>query len=435
MNSQHVNLAGIGAGPFNLSVAALLHKAKGIQAAFFDKKNHFDWHPGLMLDDAKLQTSWMKDLVTAVDPTSPFSFMNFLVQKGRFYSFINAEQSAISRQEFAQYLEWVSAQLPSVHYGNQVREINFKQNKFWLRFDDKIISADNLCVGTGTQPYIPAFASAYLGKQVFHGGKVLASPRNFSGKRVAVVGGGQTGAEIFLNLMRGQWGECESVHWLSRRDNFEQLDESPFTNDFFTPDYVRYFLGLNHADKKIMVEKQKLASDGISPSTLKEIYQSLYHAKIVHKNKDKFVLMPGRTLINMHKQTNGFGLEVDYPQMSTIEKMDADIVIFCTGFKSVVPGCLEPLADELHWESEGVFSMQDNYRVNWNGDQHNRIYAVNASRHHHGIVDPQTSLMSWRSAIIANDLLGYELYPLNQPTMVQWEPLQQQSAMHEQYVA
>ena len=167
MNSQHVNLAGIGAGPFNLSVAALLNKVSGMQAAFFDKKPRFNWHPGLMLDDAKLQTSWMKDLVTPADPTSPFSFLNFLVQKGRFYSFINAEQSAISRQEFAQYLAWVAEQLPSAQFGSHVREINYKQNKFWLRFDDKIISADHLCVGTGTQPFVPSFATKTTEESAF----------------------------------------------------------------------------------------------------------------------------------------------------------------------------------------------------------------------------------------------------------------------------
>lgn len=435
MSSQHVNLAGIGAGPFNLSVAALLNKVRGIKTAFFDKKNEFHWHPGLMLSDAKLQTSWMKDLVTPVDPTSPFSFINFLVQKGRFHAFINAEQAAISRQEFAQYLGWVADQLPSVQFGSAVKEINFKHNAFWLRFDDKIISADHLCVGTGTQPFIPSFATQYLGKEVFHGGQILNQKRNFSGKRVAVIGGGQTGAEVFLNAMNGQWGQCESVSWLSRRDNFEQLDESAFINDYFTPDYVRYFLGLDKAAKQEMVDKQKLASDGISPSTIIEIYQALYQARMVNGQDDQFALMPGRSLVDMHKQGNHYVLNVEYPQQSTHEQWNADVVIFCTGFKSVVPSCLEPLADDLQWEAEGLFSMKDNYQVNWKGDQENRIYAVNASRHHHGIVDPQTSLMAWRSATIVNDLLGYDLYRLDQPTMVQWQPVQTSEYLQQRVVA
>jgi lysine N6-hydroxylase len=419
MSQQHINLAGIGAGPFNLSVAALLQKAPDFSYAFYDKKPHFSWHPGLMLPGAKLQTSWMKDLVTPVDPTSRYSFLNFLVAKGRFYSFINADQPAISRHEFAQYLEWVSAQIPAVQYDRCVREVNHKNGRFWLRFDDRIISADHLCMGTGTQPYVPEFATPYLGKQVFHGGAVLNSPRDFSGKRVAVIGGGQTGAELFLELISGSWGECRGVSWVSRRDNFDQLDEAPFTNDVFTPSYVAHFLGLSKQQKQHHVAQQKLASDGISPSTLQEIYQKLYQIQIVQERNADIQLMPSRQLVAMQKRGVGFGLDIVHSHEAA-EQIEADVVIFCTGFRAVIPACLEPLAHLLHWDDEGVLSMQDNYQVNWQHAHQNRVYAVNASRHHHGIVDPQTSLMAWRAANIVNDLLGQSLYKLDHKSFVQW---------------
>ncbi|MBA55400.1 MAG: lysine 6-monooxygenase [Pseudomonadales bacterium] len=419
MSQQHYNLAGIGAGPFNLSVAALLDKVPDLSFALFDKKRSFNWHAGLMLQGARLQTSWMKDLVTPVDPTSPYSFLKFLVEHGRFYAFINAEQAAISRQEFAQYLEWVTSQLPQIHFDSHVREINYRGGQFWLRFDDRIISADHLCLGTGTQPYVPEYAVTHLGKQVLHGGSVLNSARDFRGRRVAVVGGGQTGAEIFQELINERWGECESVAWVSRRDNFDQLDEAPFTNDLFTPSYVNHFLSLSREQKREVVAKQKLASDGISPSTLKEIYQALYQIKIVQGKDKDYLMLPAREVVGMHKQGTHFQLTVDHHHQ-TQEVLDADIVIFCTGFKTVIPACLESLADDIQWEGDGLLSMQDNYQVNWTYGNRNRIYAVNASRHHHGIVDPQTSLMAWRSANIVNDLVGYRLYKLDHPGFVQW---------------
>lgn len=172
-----------------------------------------------------------------------------------------------------------------------------------------------------------------------------------------------------------------------------------------------------------MVEKQKLASDGISPSTLKEIYQCLYIKQIVEGSKTEVLMMPGRELQGMNKQGSGFSLSSISHLESVREHLNADIVIFCTGFRSAIPGCLEPIADQLHWEEDGILSMQDNYQVHWDGEAENRIYAVNASRHHHGIVDPQTSLMAWRSATIVNDLLGYPLYNLDQTGLVQWSAL------------
>ncbi|MCP5015449.1 MAG: SidA/IucD/PvdA family monooxygenase [Ketobacter sp.] len=419
MNQQHVNLAGIGAGPFNLSVAALLQKCRNTRYAFFDKKPEFSWHSGLMLPGAKLQTSWMKDLVTPVDPTSPYSFLKFLVEKRRFYSFINAEQSSISRQEFAQYLDWVAQQLPAVRYNAHVREVNYQQGRFWLRFDDRIVSADHLCVGTGTQPYVPEFAVPYLGKQVLHAGGILNTKRDFTGLKVAVIGGGQTGAEIFQELISERWGECESIAWVSRRENFDQLDEAPFTNDLFTPSYVKHFLALPQEEKQAIVARQKLASDGISPATLKEIYQSLYHTQVVCERGRNIMMLPDRQLVSMLKQGGGYELMLMHSG-KTKERIDADVVIFSTGFRTVIPSCLEPLAEQIQWESDGVLSMDDNYQVNWECQDQSRIYAVNASRHHHGIVDPQTSLMAWRAANIVNDLLGYELYKLEQPGFVQW---------------
>lgn len=419
MNQQHVNVAGIGAGPFNLSVAALLQKSRDVRYAFYDKKPEFSWHSGLMLPGAKLQTSWMKDLVTPVDPTSPYSFLKFLVDKGRFYAFINAEQSAISRQEFAQYLAWVAEQLPAVRYNAHVREVNYQKGRFWLRFNDRIVSADHLCVGTGTQPFVPEFAVPYLGKTAFHAGHIETGKRHFAGLKVAVIGGGQTGAEVFQSLIGERWGQCESVTWVSRRENFDQLDEAPFTNDLFTPAYVQHFLSLPPAEKADIVARQKLASDGISPETLREIYQTLYHTQCVRGLERQIRMLPDRQLVSMHKEGAGYRLGLVRSGKSK-EVLEADVVIFSTGFRTVIPACLEPLAEQIEWEQDGVLSMQDNYQINWAHQAHNRVYAVNASRHHHGIVDPQTSLMAWRAANIVNDLLGYELYKLDQTGFVQW---------------
>ena len=96
MSKDILDLAGIGIGPFNLSVAALLDQQPDINAAFFDQKTTFDWHPGMQLPGARLQTSCLKDLVTGADPCNPFSFLNYLVQQGRLYPFLSADMPAIA---------------------------------------------------------------------------------------------------------------------------------------------------------------------------------------------------------------------------------------------------------------------------------------------------------------------------------------------------
>ena len=56
MNTK--DLVGIGIGPFNLSIAALCHDSPKLDVAFYDKKPSFCWHPGMLLPNTFLQTSF-----------------------------------------------------------------------------------------------------------------------------------------------------------------------------------------------------------------------------------------------------------------------------------------------------------------------------------------------------------------------------------------
>ncbi|HEY0364904.1 MAG TPA: SidA/IucD/PvdA family monooxygenase, partial [Pyrinomonadaceae bacterium] len=102
-----IDVAGVGIGPFNLSVAALLDPLRQLDARFFEREQEFQWHPGLMFPEANIQVSFLKDLVTPACPTSYYSFLNFLFVTKRLYRFINANYSRVTRVEFNQYLRWV----------------------------------------------------------------------------------------------------------------------------------------------------------------------------------------------------------------------------------------------------------------------------------------------------------------------------------------
>jgi len=50
---------GVGVGPFNLSLAALLAPFTGFRVRFFDKTADFQWHPGLLFPEATIQVSYL----------------------------------------------------------------------------------------------------------------------------------------------------------------------------------------------------------------------------------------------------------------------------------------------------------------------------------------------------------------------------------------
>ena len=45
--NEPLDLAGIGIGPSNLSLACLLESVPEVRSRFFERRDAFDWHPGM----------------------------------------------------------------------------------------------------------------------------------------------------------------------------------------------------------------------------------------------------------------------------------------------------------------------------------------------------------------------------------------------------
>lgn len=412
---RHHQLVGVGIGPFNLSLAALLDKIPSFKSVFFEKKPQFEWHPEFMFQDSVMQTSYLKDLVTPVDPTSQYSFLNYLVQKQLFYPFLNTRRSAISRKEFEQYCAWVAEKLGSrLRFGTEVRSVHHEGQVFRIETSDGTYTSDHLCVATGLTPRIPECALKHLGPRVFHAKSPALNQINLADKSVMIVGGGQTGIEVFRNAIQGLWGRAREIQLVTRRKGLEPLDESAFTNEYFTPSYVDRFWSLDGAKKARVVADQKLASDGNTPAYLTDLYNDLYRLKHVEKDPRTIRILACRKLHRMEKDGESHRLTVANDFLGSDETFRADVVILCTGFESVVPPMLEPLFPRIPLDEEKRFRFRKSYSIEWDGPAENRIYALNFSRHQHGIIDPQMSLMAWRSAVVVNDVTGAPHYPTDQ---------------------
>ena len=406
-----LDLVGVGIGPFNLSLAALLDRAPAMRRIFLDRKAEFEWHSELMFGDATMQTCYLKDLVTPVDPTSPHSFLNFLVSNGLFYPFLNTQRSAISRREFEQYGRWVSRNLSShLRFGEDVREISFDGRAFQVRSSKESYPTKNLCIATGPTPKIPAFTRPHLGARVFHAKSPTLRELDLTGKRLVVIGGGQTGLEIFRNAAIGTWGRAHSVLLATSRRTLEPLDESAFVNEYFAPSYLEKFWDFPRETKNEIVAAQKLASDGNTPSYLKEVYNDLYRLRFVERDEREIRILASRRLAGMSENAGTYDLELESTLLQRREGLRADIVILATGFETKLPPSLEPLFPRLQLDADQRPILQKSYALSWDGPKANRIYALNFSRPQHGIADPQTSLMAWRSAVVVNDLCGRKIY-------------------------
>jgi lysine N6-hydroxylase len=401
---------GVGVGPFNLSLAALLAPT-GFNARFFDKSADFQWHPGLLFPEATIQVSYLKDLVTLVDPTSPHSFVAFLRAHKRLYRFINRTEVRVSRKEFNQYLQWVAGRLPNVEFGAEVREVHLGGQGFTARLDQRTLYARDLVLGTGLVPNIPEWAQPYLGNEVFHSNEYLRHPNDATGRVVTVVGGGQSGAEVIWHLLLDTAHLPGQLVWISHRPNFLPLDESPFTNELFNPRYSDYFFRLTQEQRNTLLAEQKLASDGVSPALLQRIYDRLYDLEFLEPAGRRFLLLPSNEVVDLQRGSAGCDLALR-DRWGAGRTVRADMIVLGTGYGYELPEAMQPLADRISWDRDGL-PVRADFSVEWDGPPELRIYAQDVARPMRGVADPNLSLMAWRSAIIANSLVGRAVYDVN----------------------
>ena len=121
------DLIGVGFGPSNLSLAVRLAEERGtsdMKQCYIERQPEFGWHRDMLLDDCRMQISFLKDLVTQRDPTSRFTFINYLFERGRLNEFVNLKNFYPTRVEFHDYLSWVAQAFDDrVHYGQSVTAI------------------------------------------------------------------------------------------------------------------------------------------------------------------------------------------------------------------------------------------------------------------------------------------------------------------------
>ncbi|WP_033400224.1 lysine N(6)-hydroxylase/L-ornithine N(5)-oxygenase family protein [Actinokineospora enzanensis] len=420
MPGTHFGCVGIGAGPANLSLASLLHGRPELSSLFLEGKPAFGWHDDQQIPGATLQVSLFKDLVTLADPTNRFSFLSYLHAQGRIYQFINAQFEAVPRREFRNYLSWVCENIENITFGEYVRSVSF-DGVFRLHTDKRVLTADNVVLGVGTRPWVPDGVADLLGDRQFHVNDYATKAADLTGLRVVVVGGGQSGAEAFLDLLsRPRDRRPATVSWVSRRGNYLPIDDSPFTNDFFLPCFSDHFAGLDRAVREMFNTRNVLASDGISAHTLRAIYQRCYEERLIDGARDTFALYPGRAVTTVTpKPHGGWELRLENATApSAAECLGADVVVWATGFRPTGFDLLAPIADRLSWEGDEPGIDQD-FAIRWDGPAGHDIFVQNGARGQRGLADPNLSLVAWRSGRIMDRLLGTKT-PEQVPSFLNW---------------
>jgi lysine N6-hydroxylase len=408
---------GVGLGPFNLGLAALLAPVDDVDAVFFDAKPAFSWHPGLLLDGVFLQVPFLADLVTLADPTSPYSFLNYLHRRDRLYRFYFYERFHVPRREYDDYCRWVAEQLPSCRFGQRVTSISPMDDGWSVTTDDDVEHRGRAVVlGVGSSPFVPAVARPHLGDTVFHSGDYLTHrDQVLAAARVTVIGSGQSAAEVFADLLgHRSGGPAQRLDWFTRSRGFLPMEYSKLGLEHFTPEYTAYFHGLTEERRDDLRSGQDLLYKGISSDTSAAIYDALYEATVAGAPDPAVTYRSAIELRSLHPEDEGaagWWLGLHHVDEDVSFDHETDVVVLATGYEPAdLP--LDPvLAELVERDTAGRAVIDVGYRVRLVDRAESTLFVQNGELHTHGVGAPDLGLGAQRNAVLVNQLAGRDVYP------------------------
>jgi lysine N6-hydroxylase len=430
MSNDIYDVIGIGIGPFNLGLAALLDEVPDINALFLEKKTEFNWHPGMLIDGTTLQVPFFADLVSMADVRSKYSFLNYLQEHNRLYHFYFLEKFHIPRKEYNHYCRWVSEQLAQCRFGMEVERVvpavledgsQGYEVSVWngdLHTKERLFTR-RLVMGIGSVPSVPQPFKDHLGGRVFHSAEYLDKKDICqSARSVTVIGSGQSAAEVFLDISKEQELYGFTLNWYTRSKGFFPMEYSKLGLEYFSPDYIDFFYSLPREKKNSLLKEQALLYKGISTDTIADIYDYLYERSI-GSDYPPISLQAMTEITGIESSGRGFEIRGFHHVKEETFTRETDVVILGTGYKTAIPVFLMDMKDELVCDADGRFKITKDYRLETYFDGNNEIFIQNGEMHTHGVGAPDLGLGANRNAVIINRLAGREVYPVQTKNVFQ----------------
>ena len=412
------DLIGIGFGPSNLALAIALEERGQVQgpldALFLDKQLDYRWHGNTLVTQSELQISFLKDLVTLRNPTSPYSFVNYLKHHGRLVDFINLGTFYPCRMEFNDYLRWVASHFQGQsRYGEDVLAIEpvlHNQQVEALRVisrdaqgQEQVRTTRSVVVSAGGTPRIPeTFQALKDDPRVFHHCQYLARMAEqpcVAGQpmKIAIIGGGQSAAEAFIDL--NDSFPSVQVDMIIRGSALKPADDSPFVNEVFSPEFTDLVFQQASSERERLVNEYHNTNYSVVDIDLIErIYGIFYRQKVSGVARHAF-----RTLTTVEQATaSAQGVELVLRNNATGERsvQHYDAVVLATGYeRQMHRQLLAPLQEYL-----GEFEVDRNYRVLTDERCKAGIYMQGFSQASHGLSDTLLSILPIRAEEIAGSL-------------------------------
>lgn len=436
MNAPHFepesiyDVLGIGFGPSNLALAIAIHEhdaratadgpGRPLLAGFLERQPQFGWHRGMLIDDATMQVSFMKDLVTMRDPTSDFSFLCYLREQGRLVDFLNQKTLFPLRIEFHDYFEWAAARLDGmVEYATEVVAVEPVTVDGEVRWFDvtghdphaperRIVRrARNVVVAAGMEPHLPP--GTVLSDRVWHNSELLPRVAELAGRRApvhraVVLGAGQSAAES-VDYLHRNFPEAEICSAFAKY-GYTPSDDSPFANRIFDPEAVDiYYHAPQGVKESLRTYHRSTNYSVVDMDLIESLSRTMYREKVQHRSRLR--MMNVSRIREVAERPDGLDVTVEFLPTGERETLAADVLVHATGYRPQDAGRLLGEAGKLcERDEEDALRVDRGHRAVLGDHVTAGIYVHGGTEHTHGLTSTLLSNTAVRAGEIRDSLVA-----------------------------
>ncbi|MBZ6093494.1 SidA/IucD/PvdA family monooxygenase [Streptomyces olivaceus] len=418
------DLIGVGFGPSNLALAIAAEELDpGRSCLFLERNPGVRWHPGMLLEGARMQISYLKDLVSLRNLASPYTFLSYLKAKGRLEKFINIGVNRPTRLEYQDYLSWVAdhfghvvryesevvAVAPVAGPGSETLDLLHVRMRDARSGELHDLYARNVVHAGGGTPRRGAPGRICDVSSVIHSGGFLpAFPERFPDHDavldLGVVGDGQSAAEITAHILNHY--PNARVHLFVPGYALRATDNNPFVNEqFYQHNAGEFYAGEARRRAMLRTELRNTNYGAVEVSCLGELYDITYADEIrgaprlvVHRASDvaRVVEDGGQLSVEVRDRTGG-------PDRT----MACDGLVLATGYtRELNPAVFGELSPLLRRDDSGELLVSADCRVRTDERFTAGFYVQGYAEPAFGIGDTLLSLLPFRSQQIFDDIRG-----------------------------
>ncbi|GAA2889725.1 lysine/ornithine N-monooxygenase [Actinoplanes cyaneus] len=415
------DLVGIGFGPSNLALAIAIAEhndrcapGERLRAVFLEKQDDFGWHRGMLFEDATMQVSFLKDLVTMRNPASDFSFVSYLHAQGRLADFINYKSMYPLRVEFHDYLRWAAGRMKdSVRYGHAVTDVTPVDGGALLDVTAgaRTFRTRNVSVAVGLESSLPPGVAP--AERVWHNLDILHRAAAFEvaePRRFIVVGAGQSAAES-VSFLHERYPTAEVCSVFSRY-GYSPADDSNFVNGIFDPGAVDLYFDAPDDVKRMLFDYHRGTNYSVVDRDLiEDLYRRAYREKVL--GRERLRMLNASQVTSVQARPDGVTAVVEHLPTGERTPLEADAIVYATGYRPVdVTRLLGTAGAHCRRDDQNLLRVERDYRVVTDPDLRAGIYLQGGTEHVHGITSTLLSAVAVRSGEIVASLAAASREPL-----------------------